>query len=133
MLVLSAAGRGERIWAAATETSLLRSSAAKPASLNMTTCVTPMDRSHKENPDKSSRQVLNANFHGVFAGQVDLRPGHSEMFRCSYPLRICCCSKGNVKYMGQLALKLFYASTIWDFCYLCTSGFLSCHHSSLFS
>lgn len=43
MLVLSAAGRGERIWAAATDTSLLRSSAAKPASLNLNKCVTPMN------------------------------------------------------------------------------------------
>lgn len=60
------------------------------------------ERSHKENPDKSSCQVLNANFPCVFA---DLRPGHSGMFRCSHPVRICCCSKSNVKYMGTACLK----------------------------
>ena len=121
MQVLSA-GRGERIQAVATKINLSRSSAAKLACQYRHVPDTD-GRSRKENPEKSSRQVLRASSVVSLLDELISVAGRNLMFRCSQlpgkatenPLPLLPAPEVVSNVWGQLAVKLCCVRNAWGF------------------
>lgn len=80
-------------------------------------------------------QVLNASFVVSLLVKLTSGQGTVECWDVLIHWELAPAPKATSNTWGRVALKLFYATSVWDFCYLCASGFLSspAHLSSLFS